>query len=196
MHFTNLAKIFLLSTSLALQASAGPSHPKVTAGNFPLVQTSAAGTGPSRLLASAGPPFVPTEANLIVNITVPVGEPSLVGWVFDSVEDNSAPVFDGFTINVTVFFTPPGGEEEFLLGIESGPEIGPGGFCGFLPGFGVVAVLDEEDIGTYTGRWTVEFGQSTHPYAPVDPDTGCGPEPFNSRTVEFVKTWEVVEAEA
>ncbi|KAJ6557548.1 hypothetical protein B0H19DRAFT_1376266 [Mycena capillaripes] len=178
MHFTNLAKILLLSTSLALQASAGPSLPKVTQGNFPLAPRSS------------------TEANLIVNTTVPVGKPSFVGWIFDTVGDNSAPVFDGFAFNITVFFTPPDGEEELLVGLESGPEIVPGGFCGFFPGFGFAAVLDEEDIGTYSGRWVVQFGQSTQPYAPVDPETGCGPEPFDIKTVEFVKTWEVVEAEA
>jgi hypothetical protein len=28
----------------------------------------------------------------------------------------------------------------------------------------------------------------------VDPESGCGPEPFDMKTVEFVRTWEVVEA--
>ena len=46
----------------------------------------------------------------------------------------------------------------------------------------------------YTGRWNVEFGQSTQPDAPIDPSSGCGPEPFDIMTVEFVRTWEVVPA--
>ncbi|KAJ7906450.1 hypothetical protein B0H13DRAFT_1880606 [Mycena leptocephala] len=77
--------------------------------------------------------------------------------------------------------------------IESGPG-GGDGFCGFFPGFGLAGVLDSSVLGTYTGRWIVEFGESTQPYAPVDPESGCGPEPFNMKTVEFVRTWEVVEA--
>ncbi len=47
---------------------------------------------------------------------------------------------------------------------------------------------------SYTGRWVVEFGESTHPGAPVYPESGCGPEPFNIKTEEFVERWEVVYA--
>jgi hypothetical protein len=47
----------------------------------------------------------------------------------------------------------------------------------------------------YKARWSVEFGKSTQSDAPVDPNSGCGPEPFDSTTVEFERFWEVVEAE-
>lgn len=46
----------------------------------------------------------------------------------------------------------------------------------------------------YEGRWNVEFGESSNPDAPVDPDTGCGPEPFDLRTVVFKRKWQVVAA--
>ncbi|KAJ7906451.1 hypothetical protein B0H13DRAFT_1880607 [Mycena leptocephala] len=191
MHF---AKLVLLSTSLALQACAGPSFPKVTAGAFKLIQATTA--VPSRLSTNADiptvGPFVPSADNLIVNTTVPQGEFADLGWIFASVGDNSDPaVFDGFAKNISILYTPPGGVEH----IESGPGIGGGdGFCGFFPGFWIEGVLDSSVLGTYTGRWIVEFGESTQPYAPVDPESGCGPEPFNMKTVEFVRTWEVVEA--
>ncbi|KAJ7915231.1 hypothetical protein B0H13DRAFT_1872324 [Mycena leptocephala] len=68
-----------------------------------------------------------------------------------------------------------------IYSIESGPS-GGDGFCGFFPGFGLAGVLDSSVLGTYTGRWIVEFGESTQPYAPVDPESGCGPEPFNMTT--------------
>ncbi|KAJ6529806.1 hypothetical protein B0H19DRAFT_1082914 [Mycena capillaripes] len=54
--------------------------------------------------------------------------------------------------------------------------------------------LDTGPSLSYTGRWVVDYGGSTQPDAPVDPDSGCGPAPFSLTTVEFVKTWEVVEA--
>ncbi|KAJ7028220.1 hypothetical protein C8F04DRAFT_1291378 [Mycena alexandri] len=195
MHFSNFTKIVFLSTSLALQARAGPSF-KVNAGDFELIQASTA--APSRLLTNADTPtvgpFVPSAYNLIVNTTVPQGEFADLGWRFAPVGDNTDPaVFDGFAKNISVFYTPPGGVEH----IENGPDIGPPGgpgFCGFFPGFWIEGVLDSSILGTYTGRWLVEFGESIQPYAPVDPDSGCGPEPFNNKTVEFVRTWEVVEA--
>ncbi|KAJ7704038.1 hypothetical protein B0H17DRAFT_1326743 [Mycena rosella] len=198
MHFSNFTKIVLLSISLALQVRAGPSFPKVNAGDFELIQATT--TAPSRLLANADiptvGPFVPSADNLIVNTTVPQGEFADLGWIFASVGDNTDPaVFDGFAKNITVLYTPPGGVEQFVFGIITGPEIAGGdGFCGFFPGFWIEGVLDSSDLGTYTGRWIVEFGESTQPDAPVDPDSGCGPEPFNITTVEFVRTWEVVEA--
>jgi hypothetical protein len=46
----------------------------------------------------------------------------------------------------------------------------------------------------YNARWVVEFGHSTQPDAPVR-DGGCGPDPFDSTTVEFERSWEVVAAE-
>ncbi|KAJ7806796.1 hypothetical protein B0H14DRAFT_3882256 [Mycena olivaceomarginata] len=190
MHFRNLANLVLLSTALSVQARASASFPKVTAGDFQLIQTTTA--APSRLLANADmptvPPFVPSADNLIVNTTVPQGEFADLGFIFPSVGDNTDPaVFDGSFINLTVLYTPPGGVET----IDSGPETE---FCGFFPEFFVEGVLDASVLGTYTGRWIVEFGESTQPDAPVDPDSGCGPEPFNITTVEFVRTWEVVEA--
>ncbi|KAJ6555405.1 hypothetical protein DFH09DRAFT_1165315 [Mycena vulgaris] len=199
MHFINFTKIVLLSTSLALQACAGPSFPKVIAGDFELIQTTT--VAPSHLANADIPtvgPFIPSADNLIVNTTVPQGEFANLGWIFASVGDNSDPaVFDGFEHNITVLYTPPGGVETFIFGIESGPEtpqpVGVG-FCGFFPGFWIEGVLDSSVLGTYTGRWIVEFGQSTQPDAPIDPNSGCGPEPFNITTVEFVRTWEVVEA--
>ncbi|KAF8162186.1 hypothetical protein K438DRAFT_1858943 [Mycena galopus ATCC 62051] len=199
MHFSNFTKIAVLSTALVLQARGGLSFPRVTAGDFEIIQTTTVASSHG-LLASVDiptvPPLVPSTYDLIVNTTVPQGEFAQLGWVFPTVGNNSA-VFDGSSINVTVFYTPPGGVEEFVLGIASGPDIAPPGgvgFCGFLPGFGLAAVLNATDLGTSTGRWVVEFGQSTQPDAPVDPTSGCGPEPFNSTTVEFVRTWEVVPA--
>ncbi|KAJ7246957.1 hypothetical protein C8J57DRAFT_1724631 [Mycena rebaudengoi] len=200
MHFRDFTKIVLFSTSLALQACAGPSFPRVTVGDFELIQATTA--APSRLLANAKlptvGPFVPSADNLIVNTTVPQGEFASLGWIFESVGDNSDPaVFDGSFHNVTVLYTPPGGVETFIFGIDSGPDTPQPdgvGFCGFFPGFWVTGVLSSSDLGTYTGRWIVEFGQSTQPDAPVDPDSGCGPKPFNITTVEFVRTWEVVAA--
>ncbi|KAJ7333937.1 hypothetical protein DFH08DRAFT_879805 [Mycena albidolilacea] len=200
MHFRNFVNLVLLSTALSVQARASPSFPKVTAGDFQLIHTITA--APSRLLANADiptvPPFVPSADNLIVNTTVPQGEFANLGFIFPSVGDNTNPaVFDGSSINVTVLYTPPGGVETFVFGIDSGPEtpqpVGVG-FCGFFPAFFVEGVLDSSVLGTYTGRWIVEFGESTQPDAPVDPNSGCGPEPFNITTVEFVRTWEVVEA--
>ncbi|KAJ7440992.1 hypothetical protein FB451DRAFT_1299465, partial [Mycena latifolia] len=161
-----------LSTSLALQARAGPSFPKVNAGDFELIQATTA--APRRLLANVDiptvPPFVPSADNLIVNTTVPQGEFADLGWIFPSVGDNTDPRV-----------------RWVLQTIDSGPEtpqpVGVG-FCGFFPGFWIEGVLDSSVLGTYTGRWIVEFGESTQPDAP----------PFNITTVEFVRTWEVVEA--
>ncbi len=116
MHFSYFSKIVLLSISLALQAHAGPSVPKVIAGDFELIQTTVPS---SRLLANAKiptvGPFVPSEANLIVNTTVPQGEFADLGWVFPSVGNDTEPVFDGFAKNISVFFTPPGGVEQFVF---------------------------------------------------------------------------------
>jgi hypothetical protein len=118
MHFKTLAKVVLLSTALALQTGATPSFPKVIAGDFEIIQTAA--VAPSRLLANVDiptiPPFVPSADNLIVNTTVPEGTPALLGWIFPSVGNNSDPaVFNGQSMNVTVFFTPPGGVEQFVF---------------------------------------------------------------------------------
>jgi hypothetical protein len=118
MHFSNFTKFVLLATSLALQACAGPSFPKVTAGNFELIQSTTA--APSRLRANADiptvGPFVPSADNLIVNSTVPQGGFAGLGWAFPSVGNISgSAVFDGFAKNITVLYTPPGGVEQFVF---------------------------------------------------------------------------------
>ncbi|KAJ7915187.1 hypothetical protein B0H13DRAFT_1872280 [Mycena leptocephala] len=143
MHF---AKLVLLSTSLAPQACAGPSFPKVTAGAFKLIQATTAVPG-----------------RLSTNADFPTGDFADLGWIFASVGDDTEPfVYDGFAKNITVLYTSPGGVEH----IESGPGIGGGdGFCGFFPGFWIEGVLDSSVLGTYTGRWIAEFGESTQPYA-------------------------------
>ncbi|KAJ7196250.1 hypothetical protein GGX14DRAFT_575070 [Mycena pura] len=204
MHLRNLTKIAFLGAAFALPAPAAPSFPQVT-------QTIVA---PSHLSANVAiptaPPFVPSADNLIVNTTVPQGEDAFLGWTFlDMGFTPGTVVHDGSAINVTMFFTAPGSVEQLAIGhvvrsvslihgadgytcsLFSGPQIG---FCAFNAGSASWAFVDSSVIGTYTGRWNVEFGQSTQPDAPIDPDTGCGPEPFNITTMEFVRTWEVVPA--
>ncbi|KAJ7237043.1 hypothetical protein B0H12DRAFT_1238355 [Mycena haematopus] len=194
MYFSKFTKFVFLSTALALQACAAAPFPQVTAGDFELIHATTA--VPNRLLASEDTPtigpFVPSAANLIVNATVPQGVPADLGWIFASVGNNSdTAAFDGFAKNITILYTPPGGVEHLAFG----PGIGNAdGFCGIFPGFWLKGALDSSVLGTYTGRWLVEFGESTQPDAPVNPNSGCGPEPFNSTTVEFVRTWEVVAA--
>ncbi|KAJ7275826.1 hypothetical protein C8J57DRAFT_1505131 [Mycena rebaudengoi] len=128
-------------------------------------------------IQSIAPPSAPSAENLIVNTTVLQGEPSFVGWIWEDIPDGST-VFDGTEI--------------WLFTTWVNPETG---FCGISPGFGAAAVLNSNDLGTYKARWSVEFGKSTQSDAPVDPNSGCGPEPFDSTTVEFERFWEVVEAE-
>ncbi|KAJ6452442.1 hypothetical protein C8R45DRAFT_1040662 [Mycena sanguinolenta] len=155
-------------------------------------------------------PFVPTADNLIFNTTVPQGVNAVLGWV-DTIIPGVPPfenVFDGSAKNITMFYTPPGGVEKPLIGFFSGPSTG---FCGVTPGSSSETFIDSSVLGTYecdlgyvmcplltesryTGRWVVEFGQSTDPDAPIDPKTGCGPLPFTTGGVEFVRTWEVVAA--
>ncbi|KAJ7196244.1 hypothetical protein GGX14DRAFT_473830, partial [Mycena pura] len=187
----NLTKIAFLGTALALPAPATPSFPQVIAGAYELAQAIVA---PSRLWANVAtptvPPFVPSAENLIVNTTVPQGERAHLGWTFPSMGYSpGTDVHDGSAINVTMYYTAPGNVERPIFGFFSGPRTG---FCGFTAGSAGWAFLDSSVIGTYTGRWNVEFGQSTQPDAPVDPRSGCGPEPFNITTMEFVRTWEVV----
>ncbi|KAJ7460018.1 hypothetical protein B0H11DRAFT_2058530 [Mycena galericulata] len=192
MHFSTFTKIVLLCTSLALQAHARPWFPDVT-GDFGLIQGLTAAL--TRLRGNTPPtvgPFVPSADNLIVNPPATQGEFGALGWMFQSEGDkNGHNVFDGFAKNITILYTPPGGVERFLMGLSSGPDHG---LCGFAPGSSMQGYLNSSVLGTYTGRWIVEFGQSTQPDAPVNPATGCGPVPFNVTTVEFVRTWEVVAA--
>ncbi|KAJ6452475.1 hypothetical protein C8R45DRAFT_1083404 [Mycena sanguinolenta] len=193
MSFSYFSKIVLLFTALALQAWAA--SPQITKGDFKLIQVNSAAVPTPLVTADDTPtigPFVPTAANLIVNTTVPQGVDAEIGWIFNSVGDNSDPAaFDGSFKNITVFYTPPGGVEQFVFGIESGPDTD---FCGIFPGFDLAGVIDSSVLGTYYGRWMVDFGQSTQPDAPVDPTSGCGPLPFNITTVEFSRTWEVAAA--
>ncbi|KAJ7275694.1 hypothetical protein C8J57DRAFT_1589762 [Mycena rebaudengoi] len=173
---------------------AGSFIPKIIASDKFEIQTIVPPRGRSTIVTSvqtSTAPWTPTAKSLIVNTTVPQGEPAQLGWVFESIGDGPV-VFDGFKKNVSVFYTPPAGTEQFIFGLSFGPDTG---LCGNINGFGIAAVLDSNDLGTYNARWIVEFGQSTQPYAPVDPNSGCGPEPFDSTTVEFERSWEVVEAE-
>ncbi|KAF7340567.1 hypothetical protein MSAN_02128200 [Mycena sanguinolenta] len=138
-------------------------------------------------------PFYPTAANLVFNTTVPQGVRAVLGWT-DTIIPGIPPstnVFDGSARNLTMFYTPPGGVETYRGGFFNGPRTD---FCGVTPGATFMAYIDSSVLGTYTGRWVVEFGQSTDPDAPVDPKTGCGPLPFTTNGVEFVRTWEVVAA--
>ncbi|KAJ6494195.1 hypothetical protein C8R45DRAFT_987555 [Mycena sanguinolenta] len=196
MHFSTFAQIVLLgSTALALQVGAKPLSPLIVKGDFDLIQGNTAFT-PGRLataddIPTTGP-FDPKGANLIANTTVPQGTFADLGWQFDSVE-GLAPgttVFDGSAFNISVFYTPPGDVEIALFSFFTGPP----DFCGFSSGGFFEAVLPSDVLGTYAGRWLVEYGQSTQPDAPVDPDSGCGPLPFTNMTKEFVRTWEVVPA--
>ncbi|KAJ7276606.1 hypothetical protein C8J57DRAFT_1223346 [Mycena rebaudengoi] len=172
----------------------GSFGPKVISGDFE-IQSSATPSRISPIGTSAQTsiaPFPPTAENLIFNTTVPQGEPALLGWIFSGTFDGSI-VFDRFARNITVFYTPPAGTEQFVFSLFNiPPDIG---FCGFFPGVFFAGILDSNDLGTYNARWIVEFGQSTQPDVPVDPHSGCGPVPFDSTTVEFERSWEVVEAE-
>ncbi|KAJ6479101.1 hypothetical protein C8R45DRAFT_1156718, partial [Mycena sanguinolenta] len=162
--------------------------PRITKGDVGVIQGRAA--APSALPATTPTtgPFVSTEANLIVNTTVPEGTDTNVGWMFDTVEGAPppTPVFDGSAYNISTFYTPPGGVEEIWTGPDSTD------FCGIWSGFWIAGVIDSSVLGTYAARWTIQYGQSTQPDAPVDPTSGCGPDPFNMTTVEFTGNWEVV----
>ncbi|KAF8183481.1 hypothetical protein K438DRAFT_1838930 [Mycena galopus ATCC 62051] len=159
MHFSNFTKIAVLSTALVLQARGGSSFPKINTGDFEVIQTTTVTS--SRLQANFDiptvPPFVPSAADLVVNTTaVPQGESAFVGWVFPAVGNNTA-VFDGSSLNVSAFYTPPGGVEQFLFSLAYGPDAGESGgavgFCGFNPGLLLAAVLNSSDpVGNYTGR--------------------------------------------
>ncbi|KAJ6479119.1 hypothetical protein C8R45DRAFT_933898 [Mycena sanguinolenta] len=76
--------------------------------------------------------------------------------------------------------------------VDTGPDTTD--FCGIFSGYWVEGVIDSSVLGTYAARWTIEYGQSTQPDAPVDPTSGCGPDLFNMTTVEFTRNWEVVAA--
>ncbi|KAJ7276604.1 hypothetical protein C8J57DRAFT_1583734 [Mycena rebaudengoi] len=191
-----------LLSSLVFQVDAGSLIRKaidstIISGDFE-IQTPATSSRISSIGASSQTsvaPFTPTAENLIVNTTVPQGEPALLGWIFSGTLDGSV-VFDGFAKNISVFYTPPGSDEKFVFGTIVGPDDDDPrlDFCGFFPGDWAAGVMPSDDLGTYKARWTVEFGQSTQPDAPVSPH-GCGPQPFDSTTVEFERYWEVVAAE-
>ncbi|KAJ7276605.1 hypothetical protein C8J57DRAFT_1466103 [Mycena rebaudengoi] len=206
-NFIALASLIL--SSLVIRVDAGTLIPKAISGSrtgsfIPKIisngkfeiKTIAPPGGISRIVTSAQTSiaaWVPTAANLIVTTgTVFQGELAKVGWIWEGIPDGSV-LFDGFEKNITAFYTPPGGTEEVLWSTSVGPDTN---LCGIFPGFGFSVALDSNDLGTYKARWIVEFGQSTQPDAPVDPNSGCGPEPFDSTTVDsFERYWEVVEAE-
>ncbi|KAF7342592.1 Protein disulfide isomerase [Mycena sanguinolenta] len=198
---SNFTKFVLLSTTLALHARAGPSPAPLPA------------TGDSEPVVPTVPFFVPTAANLIFNTTVPQGVNATLGWVSNNVGDDSNPVaFDGSQKKHHCVVHAPGrcrGVRLEVCPIERvlclsdcvhacptsiGVGPGPDGFCGIFPGFVLKESIDSSVLGTYTGRWVIEYGQSTRPDAPVGPESGCGPLPFNMTTTEFVRTWEVVAA--
>ncbi|KAJ7262060.1 hypothetical protein C8J57DRAFT_1513848 [Mycena rebaudengoi] len=62
-------------------------------------------------------------------------------------------------------------------------------------GLGFWVFWNPEEIGTYSARWTVEYGLSSEgPDAPTNPNTdSCGFEPYNLTSVEYARTFEVVE---
>ncbi|KAJ7839353.1 hypothetical protein B0H14DRAFT_2787413 [Mycena olivaceomarginata] len=169
MHFSFFTKIVLLSTSLALQARAGPLAAETT----------------------RAVPWAPSEDNLLYNTTaVPQGELAVFGWGYSGTFGDP-PLVTGLAENVTMLVTPPGSVERFAFRYVTGPT---SDLCGFFPGHWAFSVVDSSVLGTYMGRWIVDYGGSTQPDVPVDPDSGCGPAPFSLTTVEFVKMWEVVEA--
>ncbi|KAJ7612623.1 hypothetical protein FB45DRAFT_939421 [Roridomyces roridus] len=198
MHFTAFAKFALLLVGALVSAT--PTFPgKITtgSGNFKVIQGTigtVAGSGALAARQDTPPitvtvgPFRPSPANLIVNKTVTQGDFADLGIQFP-VEGDAQIAFDGFAKNITVFETPPGGDEEFIFGLESGPDTN---LCGFFPGLFFEALLDTSVLGTYQGRWVFEIGESEDHRAAVNATTGCGPEPFNKRIVEFVRKWEVV----
>ncbi|KAJ7275716.1 hypothetical protein C8J57DRAFT_1589810, partial [Mycena rebaudengoi] len=201
MFSRNFIALASLLSSLVFQVDAATLIPKaipgghtITAGDFE-IRTFASPSSISPTVTSAqtsAAPWTPTAANLIFNASVPQGEQAQIGWIYPSEGDikDGTTVHDGYARDVNWFFTPPGGTEQFLGGIFFGPETF---LCGVFSGFGIAAVLNVNDLGTYKARWTVEFGQSTQPDAPVD-HSGCGPQPFDNKTVEFERYWEVVEA--
>ncbi|KAJ6452506.1 hypothetical protein C8R45DRAFT_945735 [Mycena sanguinolenta] len=211
MHFTNFCKFVFISTALALQAHAA--SPPIIKGDFEIIEGTTAAPR-SRLLATGADiptigPFVPTATNLLFNTTVPQNVDANLGWIFDTVDTPNGEAFDGFSKNITVFYTPPNGIEIFVFRrvvsrylLAVGPT-DPDVFCGIFSGFFIEGIIDSSVLGTcalsiwstrYTGRWVIEYGESTQPDAPIDPTSGCGPLPFNLTTVEFVRTWEVVGA--
>lgn len=112
--FTKLAFFLLTGNALASVA------PKVTVANGVNVHTS---NGATRLpvipsaLAHHDDGWFPTKENLIFNKTVVEGDPAgfYFGWTFPGPID-AEPFFDGFSKNITMFLTPPGGVEEFIIG--------------------------------------------------------------------------------
>ncbi|KAJ7881128.1 hypothetical protein B0H14DRAFT_2706209, partial [Mycena olivaceomarginata] len=112
MHFSTFTKIVLLCTSLALQAHARPWFPEV---DFGLIQGLT--TALTHLRGNTNPPgpltvgpFVPSADNLIVNTPATQGEFGTLGWIFPSEgKETGRNVFDGFTKNITILYTPPGG---------------------------------------------------------------------------------------
>ncbi|KAJ7605205.1 hypothetical protein FB45DRAFT_1069578 [Roridomyces roridus] len=186
----------LLGASLPALTQASP-NPKPTAGNFPIVN-SPVGAAPAPDTDAGIPivcPFVPSPDHLIVNTTIAPGDIAFLGYQFRIIpsvnKEGNLQVFDGTAKNITTFYAPPGGPEQWLGGFESGPPIDS--TCGFFSGMAFYSmIMDTSVVGTYRGRWVFEFGSSAQPHAPLSQTTGCGPEPFDIKRVEFVREWEVV----
>ncbi|KAJ7244095.1 hypothetical protein C8J57DRAFT_1556100 [Mycena rebaudengoi] len=206
MFSSNFIALASLLSLLVFQVDAGSLIPKAITRGYTIIssdkfeiQTPATPSRISPIGTSAQTsiaPFNPTAPNLIVNTTVPQGTQAELGWIFDGIP-NSGVVFDGFAKNITVYFTAPGQDEEFIFSFsnEPSPDDPRFDFCGYFPGLWLYVPIDSDVLGTYKGRWVVKFGQSTQPDAPVS-EHGCGPLPFDNTGVEFERSWEVVAAEA
>ncbi|KAJ7281818.1 hypothetical protein C8J57DRAFT_1219629 [Mycena rebaudengoi] len=196
-----------LLSSLVFQVDAGSLLPKAVIGDFTAsfgprviagdfeVQSSATPSRISPIGTSAHSiaPWAPLDENIVFNAPVPQDEFAEVGWFFDGhgAEDGTI-VFDGWAKNITVYYTPPSGIEEWVFSLWADASVG---LCGIKNGLRVVIPLDSTELGTYNARWHIEFGQSTQPDEPLDEFSGCGPLPFDSTTVEFQRSWEVIAAE-
>ncbi|KAJ7605204.1 hypothetical protein FB45DRAFT_1042652 [Roridomyces roridus] len=190
------AKLFLIIAPLALQT-----HAQILTAdnpNLPLIQTPARASRVPQLSTLATPTvpaFVPAQSDIVKNTTVPLGQISFLGWRFPVIAgfDDDTEVFDGTSKNITIFFTPPGGVEARVVRrvpTSSAALRSPPGANSFLE----IPSLLESWAPWLERRWVVNFGSSADTTAPLDPTTGCGPQPFDIQTAEFVATWEVVPA--
>ncbi|KAJ7717500.1 hypothetical protein B0H14DRAFT_3011802, partial [Mycena olivaceomarginata] len=140
MHFSFFTNFFLLSTSLALQARAGPLTAETT----------------------RAVPWALSEDNLLYNTTaVPQGELAVFGWGYSGTFGDP-PLVTGLAENVTMLVTPPG-VYVMIFSYVTGPT---SDLCGFFPGHWAFSVVDSSVLGTYKGRWIVDYGGSTQPDAP------------------------------
>ncbi|KAJ7231127.1 hypothetical protein C8J57DRAFT_1251394 [Mycena rebaudengoi] len=133
-------------------------------------------------------PFLPSDVNIVVNTTVTQREFSWVGMLYFLPRiPEGATILDGSAKTITLFQTPPNGAEEFFLSVQTGPPVRD--FCGMENGFFYCGILDTStlDLGTYTVRMVVEYGESTQPDAPVDPNGGLWPIAFHQQHCRVYK---------